>query len=133
MKIKRVNNEDELKYDVKTRVNSFHYDRLQHMLAQSHYRTMAELLREILCNGKINIATHDESLDLVMEQLTRLRREINSIGVNLNQIARLLHSSQKKGTRELQAVELIPTIKDLHVKMDTQLDLISQLSARWLQ
>lgn len=124
--------EDNLKYDIKTRVTPFHFERLQRQLASSHYRTMSELLRAIICEGRITVITKDVSLDQTMELLSGLRKELNAIGVNLNQVVKYLHS-QKKGTRELGKVDLIVLVKEVHGKMAPILEQITQLGRKWLQ
>ncbi|MGJ7033299.1 hypothetical protein GGU45_003815 [Niabella hirudinis] len=46
--LKKLNDKDTLKYDIKLRVNQWHYDRLCKLHSLSHYKNMSELLRDIV-------------------------------------------------------------------------------------
>jgi DNA-binding HxlR family transcriptional regulator len=122
-----------LLYDIKTRVNSENFERLQGRLKASHYQTMSEMLRDMICNGQIHVVTVDETLDVVMEQLTGLRKELNAIGVNLNQLTRLLNIARQSGNRSVNLAEFTDTLTQLATKIDPIQEIISQLAKKWLQ
>lgn len=130
---KKVKERDALKYDIKLRVNQHHYDRLNKLLSASRYRNMSELLRDIVCNRQVITYTHDESLDIVMTELVRLRKELNSIGININQITRQINSTAKqilKVTLALQATAMLKEVKD---SMQPILSIVAELSKKWLR
>jgi hypothetical protein len=56
------------------------------MLQNSDCHFMGELVRSILSREKITIYQKDVSFDAPMEELIRIRKELNAIGVNINQI-----------------------------------------------
>ncbi|TXJ24882.1 MAG: plasmid mobilization relaxosome protein MobC [Chitinophagaceae bacterium] len=130
---KKVKELDALKYDIKLRVTQHHYDRLNKLLSASRYRNMSELLRDIVCNRQVITYTHDESLDIVMIELVRLRKELNSIGININQITRQINSTAKqvlKVTLVLQATAMLKEVKD---SMQPILSIVAELSKKWLR
>ncbi|MET6999391.1 plasmid mobilization relaxosome protein MobC [Chitinophaga defluvii] len=130
---KKVKERDALKYDIKLRVNQHHYDRLNKLMSASRYRNMSELLRDIVCNRQVVTYCHDESLDIVMTELVRLRKELNSIGININQISRQINSSDKhvlKVTLTLQATTMLKEVKD---SMQPLLLIVAELSKKWLR
>lgn len=130
---KKVKERDALKYDIKLRVNQHHYDRLNKLLSASRYRNMSGLLRDIVCNRQVITYTHDESLDIVMTELVRLRKELNSIGININQITRQINSTTKqvlKATMAFQATAMLKEVKD---SMQPILSIVAELSKKWLR
>ena len=55
-------------------------------------RKFSEYLRDILLNKKITVFTRNQSLDLLVHELSFLRTELSSIGNNYNQTVRKLNS-----------------------------------------
>lgn len=130
---KKVKEPDALKYDIKLRVNQHHYDRLNKLLSASHYRNMSELLRDIVCKRQVITYTHDESLDIVMIELVRLRKELNSIGININQITRQINSTTKQVLKVTLALQATAILKDVKDSMQPLLSIVAELSKKWLQ
>ncbi|NII26135.1 MobC family plasmid mobilization relaxosome protein [Pseudoflavitalea sp. X16] len=125
--------DEALRFDVKTRINTHHFNRLRQLLSSSHYRTMSELLRDIICEGRVVVITQDESLDVVMEQLVILRKELNAIGNNLNQIAKALNTPAEKKRQPVPTTAIIEQIQALGADMQPIYSLIARLSKVWLQ
>lgn len=130
---KKLNDNDLLKHDIKLRVNQFHFDRLNKLLSSSHYRNMSELLRKIVCEQKITIYTKDESLDITMTELSKIRKELNAIGTNLNQIAKQINSTSDKSKTMLLFLESTDLLNQTQHEMQKLFILISQLGRKWLQ
>jgi hypothetical protein len=122
-----------LKHLVWTRITQQHYDRLTQMQGRSRYRNMSELLRDLICNRQVTVYTHDESLDLVMSELTRLRKEINAIGKNLNQITRQVHGNWPPGAKGALVLEAAAQMEEARPEIKATLDIISELAKKWLQ
>lgn len=122
-----------LRYDVKTRINEAHFQRLQELLAKSHYRSMSEMLRVIICDQALTIFTVDKSLDVAMEELVRIRKELYFIGHNINQTTKAFHSSPSRIEQISRLQEIAVSYQVVGQKTESLLELITQLSARWLQ
>ncbi|WP_162946212.1 mobilization protein [Chitinophaga barathri] len=118
---------------VKTRINDEHFQRLTGLLNQSHHRSMSELVRTILCEQKVTIFTVDGSLDLVMEELVRIRRELQAIGQNVNQTTRVFHSTAGTAARMERLQEVATAYREVGMKTDALLSIIAQFSKQWLQ
>ncbi|MGE7775242.1 plasmid mobilization relaxosome protein MobC [Chitinophaga sp. NPDC101104] len=95
-----------LKYGVKTRVDEKTNARLRELLAKSRHRNMAELLRHILMERPIAIYSVDQSVGAVIEELSRLRKQIDKIGININQVVRDYNSTTSRTTRYNLAMDL---------------------------
>ncbi|MCK7559467.1 plasmid mobilization relaxosome protein MobC [Chitinophaga sedimenti] len=121
-----------LKFDVKTRITAYHFERFSDMLSKSHYKTMSELLRHVLCEGKVEVVTIDESLDKVMEELVDARKEVKAVGVNLNQLTKLLNVKGKIALpMELNIIQA--SIQEIREQLRRPLEIISELSRKWLR
>lgn len=130
---KKVNDKNALKYDIKLRVNQQHYDRLCKLLSQSHYKNMSELLRDIVCERQVVTYTRDESLGVVMEELTRIRKELNAIGTNINQAVKQIHKTVDKSKTLLLGMEVSELLRRVEQQNKELFPLISQLAKKWLQ
>lgn len=130
---KKVKEKDALKYDIKLRVNQQHYDRLRQLLSKSHYKNMSELLRDIVCERQIIIYTRDESLGVVMEELTRIRKELNCIGTNINQAVKQIYKTVDKSKTLLLGLEVTEQLRQVEQQNNRMFPIISQLAKKWLQ
>lgn len=73
-------------------------------------KTMQEFLLDLALNGKVS--TYDYS------ELMQLRKEVNAIGRNVNQIVRYIHET---GTVELEAFEMLrQEIKEMNKAIMTE-------------
>lgn len=122
-----------LKYDIKTRVNTREFQRLNKLLAASRYKTMSVMLREIISGRPLTVYTRDESLDIMMGELTRLRKELNAIGVNINQAVRKINSPAGRDERVLYLLELTAIYQSVEAKTAQIYPVITELAKRWLQ
>ncbi|MFX1705071.1 plasmid mobilization relaxosome protein MobC [Chitinophaga sp. CC14] len=123
----------ELRYDIKTRVTEKDFNRLKELLAKSRHRTMSEMLRYIICGKAITIYNKDESLDIIMEELTRLRRELNSIGNNFNQVTRQINSLPSNEGKSFLILQASQSFAETQAQISRLYPLISNLAKKWLQ
>jgi hypothetical protein len=79
---KKAKNRDPLlTHPIRTRVRAVVFQRLQNLVKTSDCQSMAELTRRILSREKITCYHRDTSLDEPLEELIRIRKELNAIGV----------------------------------------------------
>lgn len=130
---KKVKDKDALKYDIKLRVNQWHYDRLCQLLSRSHYKNMSELLRDIVCERQVITYTRDESFGAVMEELSHIRTELNAIGTNINQAVKQINKTIDKNKMLLLGLEVSDQLREMEQQNNKLFSIISQLAKKWLQ
>ncbi|UCS91668.1 hypothetical protein KZP23_13005 [Echinicola marina] len=77
---------------VESRIPEKRYQELVNLLSKSQNVTMSALIRDILSNKSIVCKTHDETYELLLDQMQSIQMEIHSIGVNINQVTRYFNS-----------------------------------------
>ena len=85
---KQQDQEAVLSHNLIIRVNQKLYDKLDRIYKESDCQSIAEVARRILSNRKIKCFYKDISMNGPMEELASIRKELKSIGVNINQITR---------------------------------------------
>lgn len=129
---KKVNNNEALKHLIETRVNDKKFNELQDILTRTINMDMSTLVRNILHNRRIKTYTYDRTLDIVMEELSALRKEIRAIGININQITRYFNTYPESKKKEFYAKIAFNQYITLNEKIDRVLELVTKLSKKWL-
>lgn len=131
--MKTSNANDRLTHRIHTRITQKKYEELSQLLTQSrNVHSHSELLRYLLDNRPIIIRTRNDSLDKVMQELGAIRRELQAIGGNINQITRHFHTQDLPTDRLEQAQQLIGLIQPLTQKIDELFLVIAKVSEPWL-
>lgn len=68
-----------------------------------------------------------------MEEMALIRREIKSIGININQQTHHFHMSENQTERSFHAIKTAETYKTIEPKIDRLFILLSKLAEKWLQ
>jgi len=119
---------------IHTRLTQEKYDELSSLLEQSSsIRSLSELLRYILDHTTIPVITYDGTMDKVMEELGAIRKELLSIGVNINQVTRILHQTNFSGARLSQAEDILKEFQQTSQSIQTLFTVMDNLSERWLR
>lgn len=124
--------EDRLERPVMTRINQAKYRELKRLADMTKDETISGLVRDIIHNRPIQVYTHDETMDLLMEELANLRGQIRAIGVNINQITRLFNTYPEPRRKEFYAKTAFNEYLQIEAKIDRLLEIISKLSKQWL-
>jgi len=124
--------EDRLERPVMTRINQAKYQELKRLADMTKDETISGLVRDIINNRPIQVYTHDETMDLLMEELASLRGQIRAIGVNINQITRLFNTYPEPRRKEFYAKTAFNEFLQIETKIDRLLEIISKLSKQWL-
>lgn len=123
-----------LSHNLIIRVNQKLYDKLDSLHKESDCQSIAEVARKILSNQKIKCFYKDISMNAPMEELTSIRKELKSIGVNINQITR---SFNQEKSADIHRAFYVMKVADLYKKVDAKVDrllvLIAKLTEKWLQ
>lgn len=115
------------------RVTEEAFNKLEKLCKNSDCNSMAEVLRRIIDGQRIILFHKDASLDEPMEILAQIRKELNHIGTNINQITRNFNAC-KTDTHKIYHIQKAQTeYQKVDTKVILLLKLISQLSKKWLQ
>ncbi len=117
---------------VATKVTKIKYDELETLAGQTKGETISSIVRKILQDRPVKVYTHDESLDLVMEELAANRAEIRSIGININQMAKLFNTYSDVSVKSLYAKNGYERYLKLENNIETLLVKMEELARRWL-
>jgi len=120
------------KKTVIARISEQKFEELVGILSRSRLRTMSELLRDILDNRKITVEYYDKTLDKVMLELSEIRRELQSIGVNINQVTKRFHVQQWPEAMLINAEEIAGLYQQIDLRMEKLFSAIDQIAQKWL-
>lgn len=102
-------------------------------MVNSDCQSMGELARRILSKERITYFIKDASMDAPMEELSRIRKELNAIGTNINQITHSFHNTDLANQKTLHALKVAEQYKKVGDKVDQLLAIVSQMAKKWLQ
>lgn len=132
MKKGETKGKDGLKHLVYTRINDAKYAELKQLVIQSKTETISSIVRKIIYDRKLKVYKHDESVDLLLEELASLRGEIKAIGININQITKYFNTYHEMKKKEFYAKIGLKAFINMEDKMDKAIDLISIIGKTWL-
>ncbi|MCX2479335.1 plasmid mobilization relaxosome protein MobC [Pedobacter sp. MC2016-15] len=121
-----------LTHFVRTRVTEAVYKRLEKISLSSDCHSIGEVARKILSQENITVFYKDMTLNTVMEELALIRKELRSIGVNINQITRSFNQDKAEMHRAFHVLKAADQYKMVDAKVDRLLFVISKLAQRWL-
>ncbi|WP_026898540.1 hypothetical protein [Daejeonella oryzae] len=130
---KLTNPEDILSKPIIIRVNEAVFKRLQVLQKESDCSSVGEVARKILSREKINCFYRDISLNAPMEEMALIRKELKSIGININQQTKYFHTSQSEAERAFYTNRTAKLYQTIDEKVEQLLTLIFQLAEKWLQ
>lgn len=122
-----------LSHTIVVRVTSGQYDKLDKLSKESDGKTIAHIVRKIIANKPITLLHKDISMNETMEEMALVRKEIKSIGVNINQQTHKFHISQNDTERAFHANKTAETYKNIEPKIDRLFIILSNLASKWLQ
>jgi len=123
----RANKGDRLTRVIGVRVSERFYNRLEGLRENTNCQTPGEFARMILQREEIIWYHKDASQEVVAVELTAIRRELNSIGININQITRYFNSSALPSQKIYEALNLLDEYKKIQAKIDSLYDAIDKL------
>jgi hypothetical protein len=130
---RKVDNEMKLTKKITIRVPIPFYQRMEKWLDQSNCNTMAELARSIVCKEQILWYHKDASLESTAIELAGIRKELNAIGKNINQVTHHFHGTENPNRKMFHALKVAEEYRKVGVKVDKLLTMVSEISQKWLQ
>jgi len=122
-----------LKHTLTIRLGDATLRRLEKLLEQSSSRSIGEVARKILAGERINLFLRDASMDGPMEELALIRKELKSIGVNINQQTRYFNAVKSAAEKQFHSQKTLEQLLKADAKMERLFAIISKLAERWLQ
>ncbi|WP_316753324.1 mobilization protein [Pedobacter gandavensis] len=122
-----------LSHTIVVRVTSGQYDKLDKLSKESDGKTIAYIVRKIIANKPIKLLHKDTSMNETMEEMALIRKEIKSIGVNINQQTYKFHISQNDTERAFHTNKTAETYQSIEPKIDRLFLILSNLALKWLQ
>lgn len=126
------------KEKTKTRIVLFRlspeeYRDIESKWKKSTIRKFSEFLRRIIFHRPITVYTRNRSLDELMPELMLLRKELNGIGNNFNQVVHKLHTLDHvpqvlhwAASWDSEKLALFNKIEEIRTKLNS-------ISDQWLQ
>ncbi len=109
------------------------FDFLDKGLKRTRLRNMSEYTRNVLLNKPITFIYRNKSMDDILEELILIRKELNLVGNNFNQVVRKLNSVNDSPDAKLWEAtltvlrdELQPVIMHIKERMNDFSDIWSQ-------
>lgn len=130
---RKVDSEAKLTRKITIRLSEPFYRKMEKWLAQSNCQTITELVRSIVLKEQIIWYHKDASLESTAFELAGIRKELNAIGKNINQIVHHFHSVDKPNQKMFQALKVAGEYKKVGNKVDELLKMVSEISKTWLQ
>jgi len=130
---KSKNPEQLLTHPIILRVNEDTFKRLEKILQHSNCQSIGEVARNILSKEKILMLTRDITMNAPMEELASIRKELRSIGININQQTRHFHTSESEAQRSFYFMRTSDLYKKVGQKVDRLLELVTKMSMKWLR
>jgi hypothetical protein len=115
------------------RVNDSTFQKLDALMKDSDCQSVSDVARRILCKKKITVFYKDISLEASVTELIRIRKELNAIGVNINQITHFFHAANNTNNKMFQALKVAEEYSKVGDKVDELLRMVAQLGRKWLQ
>jgi hypothetical protein len=130
---RKAKEEEKLQHKIQTRVNAAKYKELSELAEKATHGSISDLLRYLLYHRPLSLKTRDHTLDYFMPELIRLRRELNHIGVNINQVTHYFNQNDEQTRRLFYAMKVAAHFDAVTAKCEEILYTIEKLGERWLQ
>ncbi len=115
------------------RVSDRYYKRLEEIKKNSNCQYIGEVARRILYREEIVWYHKDASMDSTVAELTLIRKELNAIGININQITRHFHSADIPNQKIFHALKIVDEYKKVDQKLEKVMSVTSEITKKWLR
>ena len=109
------------------------FERLEKRYKNSTSKKLSNYVRRVLFNKPVTVYHRDQSLDDFMAEMILLRKELASIGNNLNQAVKKLHTLQQIAEFKQWIILYELEKQTLFNKVDEIKNRINKIADQWLQ
>lgn len=104
---KKIEESEKLIHKITIRVSTPFKEKMEGWLAHSNSSTLAELARMIVCKEEIIWYHKDEATEMMAIEMAAIRKELNAIGHNINQVTRYFNSTAIPSQKIFEALRLL--------------------------
>ena len=121
-----------LDYRVHVRLTKGKYEELTTLLSRTRgVRSLSELTRNILMDKPVMMKSYNASTEKVINELIRIRKGLNAIGININQVTRKFHVQQWPEAMLVNALEIVKLYQQAGQKISALFTTIENLCKEW--
>src|ERR1700761_9031263 len=124
--------EDLLSHPITVRITETEFSKLNKFVTEGSCSNIGDAVRAVLNHGKVTLYHKDISLNGPMEQLAGIRKELKSIGVNINQITRQFNSTADGNQKMFHTLKVSEQYKKVDEKVSQLLEIVSKIAVKWL-
>jgi hypothetical protein len=115
------------------RLTAEEYVKIEQKWKASTCRKLSDYLRKHLFDKSITTTYRNQSLDDFIEETIVLRKELNAIGINLNQTVKKLHTLQQIPEFKVWIISFEIDRRIINDKIDKIEKHTSKITEKWLQ
>lgn len=125
--------DEQLEKVITVRVSNRFFDGLEEKRKKTNCQTVSEMVRAILYKERIMFYYTDASLNATAIELAGIRKELNQIASNVNEITQSFHSADSESQRMFQALRVAEEYKRVENKVEKLQIMVSEIGKKWLQ
>jgi hypothetical protein len=99
----------------------------------SNCQSLGELARRIIYKEEIVWYHKDDSTSDLMVEMTAIRKELNSIGTNINQVTRFFNGTSIPNQKIFEALKILDEYKKVSDKVTSLQNIMNSIEAKWSQ
>lgn len=127
MSMRKYNTEEPLNHLIGVRVSEAFYNKLEGLRKNSNCQTLGEFARMILQKEEIIWYHKDTSSESVTVELTAIRKELRSIGTNVNQVTRYFNGGAIPSQKIFEALRILDEYKKITTQVDKLLTVLDSV------
>lgn len=127
MSQRKYNMDEPLNHLIGVRVSEAFYNKLEGLRKNSNCQSLGEFARMILQKEEIIWYHKDASSDNVTVELTAIRKELNSIGTNINQVTRYFNGNTIPNQKIFDALKILDEYKKITSHSDKLLTVLDNI------
>lgn len=125
---KKVNDTEKLIHKITIRVSDPFLKKMEGWLLKSNSNSLGELARLILYKEEIIWYHKDESKETLSVEMTAIRKELNAIGHNINQVTRAFNSTTIPAQKIFEALKILDEYNKVKSVVEKLTVLINQFN-----
>jgi len=128
---KKISNRKELlSHKVGVRFDEKTYNKLKVSLQQTNASSIGELVRKIVTKEPFTFYTKDSTMEGPTNELIKIRKELKSIGVNINQITHSYHTAEET-QKAFHALKIVEQYNEVGNKISLIWKLVTDMQRKW--